>query len=305
MTITARLIRNHTPLATRYIALLTVLILSACSSNPDRVDEPAIVSHHQVDTMSDIMQRITELSASLPSGELLVIFDLDNTLLAMRSDLGSDQWYGWQKGLDNCDPGKVNRLLQVQGALYHAGAMQLTDPLIVDVMGMLHAQDIDAMVLTARGHEFRLPTFRELRRQSILFDDMAPIPSINGLFKLGDKDRDVLYEDGVLMVAGQHKGRMLAGLLQKSGQPWPSHVVFVDDKQYNVDNMAETLNEYGVDSDVYHFTGEQDRIDRFDDAAVRNDWDAALPALQTLESVFSTHNFDLPDSLSLDRSDCP
>ena len=58
-----------------------------------------------------------------------MVFDIDNTLMAMEQGLGSDQWYEWQKNLqltDPCDARLVSDRLAVQGALYFISAMRPT-----------------------------------------------------------------------------------------------------------------------------------------------------------------------------------
>ena len=37
------------------------------------------------------------IGGPLRHDQVLVVFDIDNTLLAMEQGLGSDQWYDWQK----------------------------------------------------------------------------------------------------------------------------------------------------------------------------------------------------------------
>ena len=62
---------------------------------------------------------------------ILVVLDIDNTLLAMEQGLGSDQWYYWQKDLGNtdpCSPRNVGDRFAVQGAMFHASAMRATQP---------------------------------------------------------------------------------------------------------------------------------------------------------------------------------
>ncbi len=65
---------------------------------------------------TDELQLVAELSLDLAKTygpeQMLVVLDIDNTLLAMEQDLGSDQWYYWQEDLEAenpCSPLLVGR----------------------------------------------------------------------------------------------------------------------------------------------------------------------------------------------------
>ena len=72
---------------------------------------------------------VFEMAESAGRNNLLVVLDIDNTLLAMEQGLGSDQWYEWQKEMaanDSCDEMEVSSRLAVQGAVFSASAMRPT-----------------------------------------------------------------------------------------------------------------------------------------------------------------------------------
>ena len=61
---------------------------------------------------------------------MLLVLDLDNTLLAMDNSLGSDQWFEWQKYLLEHEPKSKSLvaesfagLLEAQGLLYNLSHM--------------------------------------------------------------------------------------------------------------------------------------------------------------------------------------
>ena len=100
--------------------------------------------------------------------KVLLVFDIDNTLLAMNQDLGSDQWYDWQKSLPDSHACKVEnqvgmKLLEVQGYLYSIGSMRATDPLNqARIVRELQRDGFRTLILTSRGPDFRAATIREL-----------------------------------------------------------------------------------------------------------------------------------------------
>ena len=94
------------------------------------------------------MEAVLELR---PSDRVLVVFDIDNTLLAMEQGLGSDQWYYWQAALrddEPCSPETVNDLLAVQGALFYASAMRPTQPSAAAQVRRMQDEGLQVIILT-------------------------------------------------------------------------------------------------------------------------------------------------------------
>ena len=283
----------------RWILPLLLAAPVACTG-PQPVPPPAAdVNVHQTMALHDVAQAARTLAGTYGTRNVLVAFDLDNTLLAMQGELGSDQWYDWQKAIgtaDRCDDRLVADRLAAQGALYHVGAMRPTEPGLPELIGHLQEDGHPVMLITARGSDFRLQTFRELRRNHLSFMETAPGP-YRGLAKpvLLDPDgRPVLYEDGALLLAGQHKGHMLLALFDHLGLPYPQAVVFADDKDYNVAAVAEALDQARVRGELFRYDRELDRVESLDEAQVVADWARLVPALETVEQIMGTANFDLP-----------
>ena len=96
-----------------------------------------LIAMSRVDTTSNfavIDSTIVELSQQYDVSEILVVLDIDNTILTSSTDLGGDIWYQWQRGKLNLKPyddQKVDCLFEdAIGLLYELGTMQLTDSLI-------------------------------------------------------------------------------------------------------------------------------------------------------------------------------
>ena len=97
---------------------ITMMALAGCASTQQIPD-----LNRETTDLQDVVEDVLTLEAAMDTDRVLVVFDLDNTLLAMEQGLGSDQWYEWQK--DNqrespCDPRVVQDRLAAQGALYFA-----------------------------------------------------------------------------------------------------------------------------------------------------------------------------------------
>ncbi|MES2790494.1 MAG: DUF2608 domain-containing protein [Planctomycetota bacterium] len=230
-----------------------------------------------------------------------VVFDFDNTLLAMDSDLGSDQWFEWQNGLLKTAPNSeylvannFDGLLRVQGVIFSLSRMHPPEERIPEFIEKIQAKCDSMIVMTARGDAFRSDTIDELRRCKVDFARSAiPITEVRGSFFPFDPAapetrglssaqvaafgltelRTVSYSDGVYMVQGQHRGAMLKCLLGRSERKYKA-IVHVDDQSKYSQQIVELLgNSYAVRGLTY--TRESGRMARFrssDKSTVISQW---------------------------------
>jgi hypothetical protein len=71
-------------------------LLPGCASTPTPHELPPSKMVETTD-LAEVTDNALELARQVGTDRVLVVFDLDNTLLAMEQGLGSDQWYDWQK----------------------------------------------------------------------------------------------------------------------------------------------------------------------------------------------------------------
>jgi hypothetical protein len=271
-----------------------LLLLAACATAP-----PAKSLLAETDDLAVVADTALKLADRYGRDEVLVVFDIDNTLLAMEQGLGSDQWYYWQKDLQKEDPCSgmlVNDRFKVQGALYFASAMRLTQTDAAEQVERLQDAGLAVIALTSRGPEFRLQTFRELRRNGISFRASA-LPPRRGypeLFIPEGGTRPARYEDGVFLTAGQHKGDMLKALLDKTGTASPSVVVMADDKQENLQAVMDTFEGSATAILAWRYGREDGNVSALDPQEAAAQWNAVRPALMKIEQIFGPDNFELP-----------
>jgi len=252
--------------------------------------------------LADVTADTLNLAQIAGKENILVIFDIDNTILAMEQDLGSDQWYEWQKHLsatDKCNPENVGDRFAVQGAVYFASAMRLTQD---DGAAQIRAiQDLGVAViaLTSRGLDFQLQTFRELRRHDISFaySAIGPAGGFDEPFIPVGNGRPSLYEDGVFLTAGQHKGQMLYALLKKTDTRMPAAIVMADDKQKNLDAVKETFSALQVPVHAWRYTGEDENVRQFNPDQADAQWKAVKDALRQIQQVLGPDNYDLDSAV--------
>jgi hypothetical protein len=286
---------------TSFWAILILPLLAACVTI---VIDPASTETTDLEAVAADAERLAE---SVGPGQVLVVFDIDNTLMAMEQGLGSDQWYEWQKDLaaeDACDERVVASRLAALGAVYFASAMRPTQADAPAIVRRLQDAGFSVLALTSRGVDFRLQTFRELRRNGYDFRRSA-IPPASGWpedFVPRNGSRPARYEDGVFLATGQHKGAMLLELLRRSGTAMPRAVVMADDKQSNLDAVRETFAGLGVPVRAWRYAGEDHRVAAFDGDISHAMWRQLEPALATIQQVLGPDNYQLPAPAS--RSGC-
>ncbi len=258
--------------------------------------------------LADVTADVRALVASTDKNNILVVFDIDNTLLAMEQGLGSDQWYEWQSGLnrnDKCNPQNVGNRFAAQGALYFASAMRQTQPDAATQVEALQNDGFTVIALTSRGPSYRLQTFRELRRNgySFSFSAIGPDGGYDAEFIPVDDGRLSRYEDGVFMTEGQHKGQMLFALLQKTGTAMPAVIVMTDDNQKNLNAIRETFATLDIPIHAWRYTGEDENIAGFDEQKAYTEWLEIEPALRQVQAVFGADNYNLDTAIR--SPDCP
>jgi len=267
-----------------FLALLAALLLpiggapakSACPLDLS-CTEDARVAHDEA----------LALASKYGADAVLVVVDIDSTLLEMDQYLGSWAWFDWQADLLRRDPtsaalvsNSFEGLLAAQGLLHALSQMHPTERDLPALVENLQNRGIRLIALTSRGFDVRDATRRELLRNGY---DLGrnPIPPRPGF--LGDdpflpypqgypeaiglstteadqfglrKPRAVSYRNGLFMTAGQHKGAMLRSLLARTGRDFRA-IVFLDDQPRNVRAMAEAYpEESGTQLHAYVYTRE-------------------------------------------------
>jgi hypothetical protein len=230
-----------------------LLALPTVGAALDEAGKEDCVDWKCAETMDEVKTIIEEASKSAGPENTLIVFDIDNTLLKMSKDLGSDAWYKWQSDLLKGPPSDfsvakdVNGVINVQRLLYDLSAMSLPENSTPEVVGKLRKAGYPVMMLTGRGPDTLSATRRELAAKDYIPAERSPcsdnsctLPPACGsvlcstlgiiskeavkaasekakkCFPRGDFDslkRVMGYWDGVMMASGQNKGAVLQLLL--------------------------------------------------------------------------------------------
>lgn len=276
------------------------LFLAACSSVAiiDTQQANILATAYESADLADVTKDALQLAQLAGNDKILVVFDIDNTLLAMQQGLGSDQWYEWQKELSNhdqCNPDNVGDRFAAQGALYFVSAMRPTQPDASAQIKAIQNLGIAVIALTSRGQDYRLQTFRELRRNDFdfTFSAIGPLGGYDQPFMPVADGRLSRYENGVFLTAGQHKGEMLYALLKKTGTPMPAAIIMADDKQNNLDAIKETFSALSVPVHNWRITSEDQNVAGFDTQQAAQQWAEIEAPLREIQRALGPDNYDL------------
>lgn len=281
-----------------FTLLILLTMLAACASTPQ-----TDTWLQETNSLVYVVEDTENLVKAHGTKRILVVFDIDNTLMAMEQGLGSDQWYDWQSKLqlsDPCDARLVSDRLAVQGALYYISAMRPTQEDAAQLVRGLQESGLKVIALTSRGPDFRLATFRELRRNSYSFyaSAIGPERGYPEVFIPAGGTRNARYEDGVFLTAGQHKGEMLKALLEKTATPWPTVIVMVDDKERNLRAVMETFAGTGTSVHAWRYSREDGVVNSFDRDKATELWLQIRPTLRQVLTMLGRDNFYFPEYVS-------
>lgn len=238
--------------------LLFCLVVLIASQGPAFARPHTIPAYHET---RDLAVPVEEaLQARAAGRRVLVVFDIDNTLLTTQQDVGGDSWYVWKRAQDDAATPEgraaVADLLRDNTALLSLSTMTPTQADMSKLIAKLQAQGVDVYALSARGPDLRAATERALTAARV---DLSPAPECGaplctrrGL--LGEAQiraasaraswpqtgpfRPVTVSDGVMLASGQDKGLML-DLLLASLKPRYDDVWFVDDTPDNIEHVRK------------------------------------------------------------------
>lgn len=250
----------------------------------------------------DLERKALELADLLGPENVLVVYDIDNTLLALNQQLGSNPWYSWQSAemkkpqpndaitMDKAEFARICSLLSA------VSSMHPPQPEIPAIVAKLQDRGLPSIILTSRRYDMRDGTLAALSNNGINMERTAigPTQGFAGTYLPYDlafpeafglttdmvnsfalpKVRPVSYQKGVFMVDGLHKGAMLRTLLHKTGQSFKA-ILFIDDASYNVRDVQAAYNDSGVGVFTYRYSREDQNVKDFnqsDKSDVKEAW---------------------------------
>lgn len=244
----------------RAAILASTLLLAGCATTDRAPPGVRSVATHsdpapilEIDRMSIAVDRAIAMADRHGAQNILVIFDLDSTLLR-DPDRSPD--------LDDLAASDPGRFRQIERTVMYLKSLVPTEANLANQLMRLNKARIPAYLITARGHDMRDMTLREMKANGIV---LPPAPecgpplcigrgSISGdqvldaarqaigpdeLTRLDfDRGRTITVWDGVVMAAGLDKGVLMRTLGASLGTTIKGYV-FIDDALKNVEAVEQ------------------------------------------------------------------
>ncbi len=309
-------------LARRLSFWLCVLSLTAtvgCASLPSSRQDGDPTIAVVTDDLSVPVQ--AALQARQQGKRVLVVFDIDDTLLTMPQDLGSDAWFNRRAAATGGSADAFDHLLAEQRLLFQGGRMRTTQDETAALVSRLQQAGIDVYALTARGYDMRDLAEASLESAGIHLaaapECGPPLCSRRGrihdadirraartsLIELDNPERNfrpVSVSDGMMLVAGQDKGVFLQLLMASLPGPRYSAVYFIDDSERNVSDVLRQARSSGLPVHVYHYTRMHARAEALDSDPTR--FDEAETALRQVKAAICNAVVSVLCEAALDRA---
>ena len=293
------------PAFRRSLPLLTLLALGCLVAGAGASE------FRESEDFADAVAAVDSYAAQYGAENVWLVLDIDNTLLAMQSDLGSDQWFEWQDYLVHNEPGSPELvaedfagLLEAQGLLFTLGKMRPPQANLPALLKKTQDDGVATFVITSRGEAFRAATERELAAAGYNIAGHAPEMSkapqgeflpyeLSCIESYGiradeatafglEEAKPVSLEEGIMMTAGQHKGAMLLAAL-KLADHRPKAIVYVDDHARHVHRVYDALARRDIECVAMLYKAEEKNVARFrygDKSEVTAKWRRLQSALK-------------------------
>ncbi|MEM7083054.1 MAG: DUF2608 domain-containing protein [Pseudomonadota bacterium] len=206
---------------------------------------------------------IQRYSSQNPNHRLLIVFDIDDTLLTSAQFFGGDALYRWQSGdvmqteggdmVRISDDEKLQCIFAKLDVLFELARFRPTQDDAHEVVRRLQGQH-SVFALTSRSPGARSGTERELGRAQIDLASshlMAPGRALD--FRL--RGRGVTYANGIVMSTGLDKGVVLHDILARIDKQHAFDAIFmIDDGANNLANVNGFWKDKAIDVRLFHYT---------------------------------------------------
>lgn len=211
--------------------------------------------------------------------KLLVVCDIDNTLIKPNQFLGSVAWGEHvvaqltNKGIDSKKAHEIEHILWE--TLQPHLMVETIDSETSQVIQEIQKRNIPIIALTARFPTESNYTCAQLQSVGIDFSQQKHLsPSQQFL----PTEPSALYQDGVLFGTTKNKKSDVLFAFLDHASLSPECVIFVDDKQYHVEDVIHACQKRGIRCIGIRFSGADEDVNKFNPAIAEAQW-KAFPAI--------------------------
>ena len=187
---------------------------------------------------------MNELHKHLQSN-MLVIFDIDNTLIEPTQELGTYQWfqhrikdyrsYGFDK------EAALEKALREWTAIQSITKVKIVEAGTAEIIKNLQLLEMPIIGLSSRGLGLSTRTVEQLELVNIDLSETAPSQE-EFLFM---NERGVLFRKGILFTAGTNKGMALKKFLDYTNCR-PSSILFINDELFPLKSVESMCNQENI-----------------------------------------------------------
>ena len=191
---------------------------------------------HEIHQIREILNHI--------SFDTIVCWDLDNTLLQAKHELGSDQWFNAiiRHVLTKMSalPLAMEWAISVYTHVQHLTQVEPVESVVIKLIRLMHEIGIPQYIVTARGAELGDTTLRQLQHVGIEFNP-----------------------NHIIFCSGKNKAEYLQSRLAFSPE-YPRHVVMVDDKASHVHDIKRMAQNKRIRFSGFSYRHLDEKVSQFD-----------------------------------------
>lgn len=179
------------------------------------------------------------------NSDMLVIFDLDNTIYEPVQSLGSDQWFGYRmaeyesRGFSHAEALHLTRAEWI--AIQNVTKVKPVESTTRELIAGLQKDGWQMIGLTNRGLYLATKTNEQLHSIGVDLSKTAPLQQE----MMFDADQGVLFRNGILFSAGTSKGDLLRRFF-KEANVHPKRILFIDDKESQLKIVEKVCEEMQI-----------------------------------------------------------
>lgn len=232
---------------------------------------------------------ISEILTHIPQNgreEVLLVCDLDNTLMRSKHQLGSVSWGEHvkenmlKKGVSKKEAQNIENIFW--RAVHQKIPVELVDPEAAAILTQCHLMEVPVYGLTAREPIDAPFTHLQLASLGLTFTSTLPRQE----FEL---QGPALFDKGILFATSfNKKSQVLLHFLQHH-KLTPELVIFVDDKQSHVQDVLETLEKHSIPCIGIRFSGADHHVSKFNPLIAECQWKAFPRILSDEEALAIIH----------------
>ncbi len=225
----------------KYIILVFLTIFSA---------------HAHLVHINSIKEVITYLDSNK---NVMVVFDIDNTLLHPKTDLGSDQWFCNElqnhvaQGLDHTRA--LAHVLPLYFHINHNIELVTTEENLPEIVSIIQKKCAHVYCLTTRSLDLVEKTIEQLEKNNLHFKStiqefFLPLP------------HTCFYKSNILFCGKNDKGTVLSTFLDTINYQ-PDSIIFVDDKESHLHCVLEAAQKRDIEYIGLRYAGCDERVKSF------------------------------------------